>query len=187
MTLKCHCNVIVDFILNKISHKTNVFGKYYICPTQNIRKFLNFRHCITSKQWKQTLQWVWIKLIIFTSWFFVGHYGTAWTNRYTVPNFYTVWFKRLCTNLRNLWGWNINFTIGTHSLRSNPDPVQGCECMHPSAKYSLPLHDLVLTKELFWRTWLLLKNVIGLYGSLYMLLKFVRNLLNHRPPLWAKR
>ena len=26
-----------------------------------------------------------------------------------------------------------NFTIGTHGLRSNPEPVHGCKYLHPSA------------------------------------------------------
>ena len=37
-------------------------------------------------------------------------------------------FKKLIEGMK----YN-NFTIGTEGLTSNPEPVQGCECMHQSA------------------------------------------------------
>ena len=67
-----------------------------------------------------------------------------------------------------------NLTIGTRGLRSNPEPVQSCEYMHVVSAISWSC----INGECFGDHGFLFKIVI--YGPLYMLRKFVRNLLNHR-------
>ena len=43
---------------------------------------------------------------------------------------YTEWFKSVRKSLKMKYN---NFIIETRGVRSNPEPIQGCECTHPSA------------------------------------------------------